>query len=86
MYNRLAPIPPTPRTNSLRAKIAESTNNLPLTEEVYDALALAETLERELQIASSGWSMSEKDNVHLSTDNSKLRRMLDDVRRVINRV
>lgn len=69
----------------LRAKIAQATQNLPLTEEIYEILALAETLERECVIASTGWNMAEKNNIHLTTDNVKLRRILDDVRKSISK-
>jgi hypothetical protein len=79
--NNYQPLPPTPRANELRKKILES--GVKIGEPVFHCLLVCENLERELAIASTGWSLAEKDNIHLTNDNVKLRRVLERVKQAV---
>lgn len=78
--NEFTPLPKTPRTGSLRGKLTV----LSIEEWVDNALELCTTLEQEVGVASSGWLVSEKDNIHLTGDNDKLRKILFNVRKALN--
>ena len=72
------PLPPTPRTKALRDRVSQALleSNGDTSNAYFEALALAEALERELAIANSGWKAAEADNMHLTKDNERVRRVL----------